>query len=203
MYSAFMAFSFKDRDVTDFWSCMSIFSVYRGCQPFSRGSHLMGTISLRIQRRILREQLRESRSAPRSCSVTRQRGYLSNNDLSRHLVGTVGYSDVTLTASILSDISHIARWFDTIWTTPEICIDFAIHLHSFISISKLRQLLYKKNKPFTLATSMKWYSTSGNTWTISCHNMLDIYCCWRPGSITISKLNIKAIVRSILMIFHI
>ena len=59
----------------------------------------MGTISLHIQRLILRAQLHESRSAPRSHSVTRRRGNLSNNDLSRHLVGTLK-SNVALMASI-------------------------------------------------------------------------------------------------------
>ena len=48
-----------------------------------------GTIALRIQRQILHTQLRASRSAPRSYSVTGQRGIFSNNDLSRHLVGTL------------------------------------------------------------------------------------------------------------------
>ena len=49
----------------------------------------MGTIALRVQRRILRAQLRASRIAPRNHSFTRQRSNLSNNDLSRHLVGTL------------------------------------------------------------------------------------------------------------------
>ena len=56
---------------------------------FSHDSHLVGTTSVRIERRTLRTQLRENRSAPHSYPVECQHGNFSNNDLIRHLVGTL------------------------------------------------------------------------------------------------------------------
>ena len=43
--------------------------LYRGRQPFSRGNHVVDTIALRIQCRILRIQLRASRSALRTTQL--------------------------------------------------------------------------------------------------------------------------------------
>ena len=59
-------------------------SAFQSC-----GSHHVGTILRVKQRWILHTQLRANRSASRNYSVTRQRGNLSNNDPSRHLVGTL------------------------------------------------------------------------------------------------------------------
>ena len=56
---------------------------------FSSCRHLVGTIALHIQCWILDTQLYTSRSAPRGFSVARPYGYLSNNNLIRHLVSTV------------------------------------------------------------------------------------------------------------------
>ena len=70
-------------------------SLYKGCdvnrghQPFSFSSHLAGTIALLIQHRILCTRLRASPSPPCNYSDTRQRGNLSNNFFSHHLVGTL------------------------------------------------------------------------------------------------------------------
>ena len=71
------------------WLVASMKCQYRGRQPFSCPIHLEGTITLRIQYQILHVQLRASRSTPCDSSVAHQRSNLSNNNLSRHLVGTL------------------------------------------------------------------------------------------------------------------
>ena len=62
---------------------------YRGHQSFSCGSNVVSTIALPLQCQVLRTQLHACRNTPRGYSVARQHGNISNNKLSRHLVGTV------------------------------------------------------------------------------------------------------------------
>ena len=65
------------------------------------GSHLVGTVALRIQRRF---NLRVNHSTLRSYAVTRKGGNPSKRNFSRHM-GTLAYSPVLLSKSEFLDLN--------------------------------------------------------------------------------------------------
>ena len=71
-----------------------IATINRGRQPFfPHGCLLVSTIVPRVHAFNITHPICASRSAPHSSSVMGQCGNLSNNALSRHLVGTLMYTD--------------------------------------------------------------------------------------------------------------